>query len=155
MILPWIYKSLYKNGVVGDSSDDESEDEEDPDSTEIIHIDSFSFFFQRDSPAQLSDDHLHLQNLENLNENILPQQRFEMVVHNECIINYGPYADDLRTKLMASFLPFMYQHRETTPLIPSVIGEYFNFATLDIALNSMNRGFHYIIIWRLIRIRSS
>ena len=121
-------------------SSDESEDEEDPDSTEIIHIDSFSFFFQRDSPAKLTDDHIHLQNIdgsslmENLNESVLPQQKFEIVVHNECIINYGPYADDLRTKLMASFLPFMYQHRDTTPLIPTMIGEYFPFATLDIII---------------------
>ncbi len=43
---------------------------------------------------------------------ILPKQKFEMVVHSECIINYGPYADDLRTKLMSNFLPLMYQHRE-------------------------------------------
>ena len=116
-------------------SSDEEEDE-DPDSTEIIHIDSFSFFFQRDSPAKLSDDHLSLQSMdssaiiEDMNIGILLQQKFELVVHNECIMNYGPYADDLRAKLMSNFLPFMYQHREPTPLIPE-IGEYFNCAKLD------------------------
>eukprot|EP01083_Nonionella_stella_P271557 920242_1 len=112
-----------------DSSNDS--DGEDPDSIEIIHIDSFSFFFQRDSPAQLTNDNYN-PNLE-LDESILPQQTLEMVVHNECIINYGPYADDLRAKLMSNFLPFMYQHRELTPLIPD-IGQYFNFSALDIII---------------------
>ncbi len=86
----------------------------------VIQIDAPSFFFRResrDSPAQLK----HIKNNIHIN---LPKQKFEMIVHNECIINYGAYANDLRTKLMNNFLP-------SISLIPTNINEYFNFNTLD------------------------
>ena len=122
-----------------DSEYSSEEGEDDPDSTVIIHTESFSFFFQRDSPATLTAEHAHLrsdheeESSDNLAD-LLPKQQLDVVVHNECVVNYGPYADDLRAKLMANFLPFMYQHREATPLIPTEIGDSFHFQSLDICI---------------------